>query len=89
LHGYDGKRRPALVVTADRAAGRALARLLRGRWARPGAALPPEANVLLVRSGPTGFSARLVGQAVRMTFSGDWHQLLRGRYPFRFRYAVG
>ena len=89
LHGFGGNRRPALVVTADRAAGRALARLLRGHWARPGAALPPDTNVLLVRSGPARFSARLTGQAVRMTFSGDWHRLLRGRYPFRFRYAVG
>ena len=89
LHGYDGKRRPALVVTADPAAGHALARLLRGRWVKPGTALPANANVLIVRSGPSRFSARLAGQAVRMTFSGDWHRLLRGRYPFRFRYAAG
>jgi hypothetical protein len=89
LHGYDGKRRPALVVTTDRAAGRRLANLVRGRWVKPGTALPQNANVLIVRSGPTRFSARLVGQAVRMTFSGDWHQLLRSRYPFRFRYAAG
>ena len=89
LHGYDGKRRPAVVVSSDRVAGRRLAGLVRGRWARPGAALPSNANVLVLRSGPTGFSARPVGQAVHMTFSGDWRRLLRGRYPFRFRYAVG
>ncbi|MGZ4396568.1 MAG: DUF4430 domain-containing protein [Gaiellaceae bacterium] len=89
LHGYDGKRRPAVVVTADRAAGRRLASLVRGRWARPGTALPANANVLVLRSGPTRFSARLTGPSVRMTFSGDWRRLLRGRYPFRFRYAVG
>jgi len=89
LHGYDGKRRPAVVVSSDRVAGRRLAGLVRGRWARPGAALPSNANVLVLRSGPTGFSARPAGQAVHMTFSGDWRRLLRGRYPFRFRYAVG
>jgi hypothetical protein len=89
LHGYDGKRRPAVVVTADRAAGHALAHLVRGRWARPGAALPENADVLVLRSGPTRFSAHLAGQAVRMTFSGDWRRLLRGRHPFRFRYGVG
>ena len=89
MHGYDGKRRPAVVVSSDRVAGRRLAGLVRGRWARPGAALPSNANVLVLRSGPTGFSARPAGQAVHMTFSGDWRRLLRGRYPFRFRYAVG
>jgi len=89
LHGYDGKRRPAVVVSSDRVAGRRLAGLVRGRWARPGAALPSNANVLVLRSGPTGFSARPAGQTVHMTFSGDWRRLLRGRYPFRFRYAVG
>jgi hypothetical protein len=89
LHGYDGKHRAAVVVTGDRVAGHALARLLRGRWARPGAALPENANVLIVRTGPQRFSARLAGEAARMTFSGDWHRLLRGRHPFRFRYAVG
>ena len=88
LHGYDGKRRQALVVTSDQAAGRALARLLRGRWVKPGTAPQQNANVLVVRAGPTRFSVRLTGQVVRMTFSGDWHRLLRGRYPFRFRYAV-
>jgi len=89
LHGYDGKRRPAVVVSSDRVAGRRLAGLVRGRWARPGAALPSNANVLVLRSGPTGFSARPAGQAVHMTFSGGWRRLLRGRYPFRFRCAVG
>jgi Domain of unknown function (DUF4430) len=89
LHGYDGKPRPAVVVTADPVGGRRLAHLLHGRRVSPGGPLPANANVLVLRSGPTRFSARLVGQAVRMTFSGDWHQLLRGRYPFRFRYAAG
>jgi Domain of unknown function (DUF4430) len=88
LHGYDGKRRPAVVVSADPVAGRRLARLLNGRRLSPGAPLPANANVLVLRSGATRFSARLAGQAVRMTFSGDWHRLLRGRYPFRLKYAV-
>jgi hypothetical protein len=89
LHGYDGVRRPALVVTADPVAGHALARLLRGRWVKPGTALSKNANVLVIGSGRTRLSARLAGRAVRMTFSGDWHRLLHGRYPFPFRYAVG
>jgi hypothetical protein len=88
LHGYDGKRRPAVVVSADPVAGRRLARLLHGRRVSPSATLPANANVLVLRSGPTRFSARLAGRSVRMTFGGDWHGLLRGRYPFRFRYAV-
>ena len=77
-----------MVVAADPVAGSRLARLLHGRRLSPGAPLPANANVLIVRSGPMRFSARLAGQAVRMTFSGDWRRLLRGRYPFRFRYAV-
>jgi hypothetical protein len=89
LHGYGGKRPPAVVVTADRAAGRALSRLLHARLVRPGAALPSGANVLVVRSGPRRFVAQPAGSAVRMTFSGDWRTLLRGRYPYRFRYSVG
>ena len=40
-------------------------------------------------SGKSTLLRALAGQAVRMTFSGDWHRLLRGRYPFRFRYAAG
>ena len=89
LHGYDGKRRPAVVVSGDRVAGRALARLLHGRFVSPGTVPPRDANVLVLRSGPTRFTVQPEGQAVRMTFSGDWHRLLQGRYPFRFRYAAG
>lgn len=89
LHGYDGKQRPAVVVSADRVGGRALARLLHGRFIPPGTAPPRDANVLVLRSGPMRFTVQPEGQAVRMTFGGDWHRLLRGRYPFRFRYAVG
>jgi hypothetical protein len=89
LHGYGGKRLSAVVVASDPAAGRRLARLLHAVWLRPGARVPAGGNVLVVRAGPTRFSARRLGAGVRMTFSGDWHLLLRGRYPFRFRYSVG
>lgn len=89
LHGYNGTRPPAVVISAEPAAGRMLARLLHGRWLSPATPPPPNANVLVVHSGRTRFAAALVGPAVRMTFSGDWHLLLRGRYPFRFRYSVG
>jgi hypothetical protein len=89
LHGYDGKRPPAVVVSADPVAGKRLARLIHGRWLRPGTKPALIANVLVVRTGPARFSAQRVGSTVRMVYSGDWHRLLRGRYPFRFRYAVG
>ena len=89
LHGYAGTRRPVAVVTNDRVAGRALARLLHGRIsAKP----PPGANVLyLLGRGRTRLVAGDSGSAgspVRFRFSGDWHLLLRGRYPFRFRYSL-
>ena len=60
LHGYGGKRRPAVVVSLDRALGRRLARLVHGRLA---ATRPPGANVLeVVRRARPRLSARLVRQ---------------------------
>jgi hypothetical protein len=45
LHGYDGQRRPAVVISADRVLGRRLARLVHGRLA---SRVPPGANALAV-----------------------------------------
>ena len=48
LHGYDGQRRPAVVVSTDRSLGRRLARLVRGRLV---SSAPAGANVLDVVPG--------------------------------------
>jgi Domain of unknown function (DUF4430) len=96
LHGYDGKRRPAVVVAPGPASGRAVARRLHARLAFLGERVPRDANVLYL--GPSGGGTRFDGRprregagpgaSVRMLFLGDWHQLLRRPSPFRFRYAV-
>ena len=94
LHGYDGKRRPAVVVTPDPDWGRAVARRLRARLVLAGDNVPSDANVLFV--GPPvrtrveiGLRERAAspGSPVRMLFLGDWHRLLRP-LPFRFRYEA-
>lgn len=94
LHGYDGKRRPAVVVTLDPKWGRTVARRLHARLATAGSSVPRGANVLFV--GPPG-SARVeiafrkgessAGSPVRMLFLGDSRRLLDPR-PFRLRYEV-
>jgi hypothetical protein len=48
LHGYDGRRRPAVVVSTDRTLGRRLARLVHGRVV---SRAPAGANVLEVVPG--------------------------------------
>jgi hypothetical protein len=48
VHGYDGHRRPAVVISTDRALGRRLARLVHGRLATHA---PAGANVLDVTRG--------------------------------------
>ena len=93
LRGYDGERRPAIVVSSEPSRVQALARRLHARVASPGAALPSGANLLLVGSG-AGAGIRLRGSAtspgspVTLSFRGDPAVLLR-RWPFRFRYEVG
>lgn len=88
LSGYDGKRRPAVVISTDpraRAVARRLhARLLTTRGQMSGA------NVLVLGAGPTQIrlSGSSPGSPVRMTFAGDPRVLLRPR-PFRFRYGDG
>lgn len=97
LHGYAGKRRPAVVATVDLAAGRKVARLLHARVVYGYDALPRNANVLFLSPrfpGPTHFVAQTArageppGSPVRMTFFGDWRVLMLRPFPFRFRYEV-
>jgi hypothetical protein len=91
LHGYGGKRRPAVVMGLKGPAVRALATRLRARVLRPGATAPGDANVLVIAGrGRTRFAAEggtSPGDRVVFTFAGDWRELLRG--AFRFRYEVG
>ena len=88
LAGYDGKRRPAVVISTDprarRVARRLHARLTTTRVQTAGA------NVLVLGTGRTriGMAGSSPGSPVRMTFAGDPRVLLRPR-PFRFRYGDG
>ena len=86
VHGYGGKVRPAVVVGADTAAARSLAKLVHGKVV---AAAPPGANVLRLSDGPLRFTAReLPGGAVELVYSGDAAALARDPSLYRYRYAV-
>jgi hypothetical protein len=87
LHGYGGKRRPA-VVFGPPAAGRALARVVHGTYRGRSGAAPPGANTLRVGTGATTLSARTsaAGAPVTFLFRGNWHALANGK--FRYRYDV-
>jgi hypothetical protein len=86
LHGYGGKRRPAVVVGAG-AGARALARLLHARLV---ARDPPRAaNVLRLVPGAPRFTARpRPGGAVELDFAGDALKLARRPSLYRYRYQV-
>ncbi len=96
LHGYDGKRRPAIVVAPGPASGRAVATRLHARLVLVGEPVPPSANVLYLApseggirfEGRTREDGAAPGSPVRMLFLGDWHRLARRPWPFRFRYEV-
>jgi hypothetical protein len=81
LSGYDGKRRPAVVVSTD-AGARVVAKRLHARVVRRA---PAGANVLATTIILRGSSP---GSPVRLVFRGDPKLLLR-RWPFRYRYEVG
>jgi len=67
-HGYGGKRRPA-VVFGEPEAGRALARVVRGRYAGRSGPVSSAANVLsLAGPGPTSFVARGLAAGGTVTF---------------------
>jgi hypothetical protein len=89
LSGYDGKRRPAVVVSSDPRA-RAVARRLRARVLPAGAKTALGANAIVLGADETSITLRgsSPGSPVRLTFSGDPRVLLR-RWPFRFRYEDG
>ena len=86
LSGYDGKRRPAVVVSTD-AGARAVAKRLHARIVRRA---PAGANVLVLGGNATRIVLRdsSPGSPVRLVFRGDPKLLLR-RWPFRYRYEVG
>ena len=100
LHGYDAKRRPAVVAALDprNRFVRAVAGRLRGHAVVATGKIPRGANVLFLAgtlTGSTRFEARLrktgapPGSPVRMLYLGDMRRLARERWPYRFRYAVG
>jgi Domain of unknown function (DUF4430) len=85
LSGYDGKRRPAVVVSTD-AGARAVAKRLHARVVRRA---PAGANVLVLGGNATTIvlHGSSPGSPVRLVFRGDPKLLLR-RWPFRYRYEV-
>ena len=88
LSGFDGKRRPAVVVSSTPGA-RAVARRLHARLLPAGARVPQDANALVLAGGSTTISelGSSPGSPVRVTFGGDPKTLLRA-WPFRYRYGV-
>ena len=91
LHGYDGQRRQAVVVSLDTKLGRRLARLVHGRLA---AAAPRGANVLEVVAGARRLlSARLSrpqpGAPVRFVIQAAFaRRLLAHPSLVKRRYAI-
>ena len=97
LHGYDGKRRPSVVVTrrdAPRAAVARLARLIRAsRITHALIRVPHGTNVLLLmHTRGLFFQAEPVrpvaGGRVVFVYSGDVSRLARHPHLARFRYGV-
>lgn len=91
LHGYDGRRRPAAVVSQDRSLGRRLARLVHGRLV---STPPGGANVLeVVAHARPLLSARLVrpqpGAPVRFVLDARFaRRLLAHPGLVERRYAI-
>lgn len=98
LHGWAGKRRPAVVRTAagvPRAAALRVAKAIGGaRVVGPGSAIANDANVLELADGPSRFRAALrtpgspPGSPVQFTYAGDPEELLAEEPSFRRRYEV-
>ena len=94
LNGYGGRRRRALIITAEPNRVRKLARRLHAKVATIGQSFPAQDVNVLEILGASPATARLSfigptspGSAVQLTFSGD-PKLLLGRWPFRFHYSV-
>ena len=92
LGGYDGKRRPAVVLSTDPRARQVAKRLHATLVSRPTVSreMSTGVNVLVLGRGPTGIrmAGSSPGSPVRMSFAGDPRVLLRPR-PLRFRYGDG
>ena len=91
LHGYGGKRRPTVVLSARAALGRRIARLVGGSLALTA---PPDANVVAIVPHPSRrFSATLrrpgAGSPVRFVLATRFASRLAARPRLaRFRYSV-
>ena len=90
LHGYDGQRRQAVVVSTDRMLGRRLARLVHGRLV---SRAPAGANVLdvalAVRPRFSAHARLEPGAPVRFTLDGAFaRRLLADPSVARHRYQV-
>jgi hypothetical protein len=90
VHGYDGHRRPAVVISADRVLGRRLAHLVHGRLV---SRAPPGVNVLeVVPSARPRFSAHArLEPGARVRFELDRafaRRLLADPSLARHRYEV-
>jgi hypothetical protein len=94
LHGYDGRRRAAVVVGPRNAATRRIARLVgASRVVSSRDEAPSGANVLelVPGGGRTSFRATLAGNAggpVRFVFWGDPRKLAAAAGFWRFRYEA-
>ncbi len=90
LHGYDGKRRPAVVRYSSprlAAGARAIGRVIRAASVAPSTVPVPEgANLLLLATGPPRFYGERRSGAVRFVFAGDALRLARDPRWVRFRY---
>jgi hypothetical protein len=97
LHGFDGKRRVAVVRYGPgaRAGAQALARVIGARSvAALGAAVPKAANVLVVRVGAARLRLRYraghgtAGDPVEVDFAGDAAALAKDPHRYARRYSV-
>ncbi len=85
LHGYAGKRRPAVVVGSG-AGARALARVVHGHVST---SAPEGANVLRLVGGAPRFTARLRPDgSFEFDFAGNASRLAGHPSLYRFRYEV-
>jgi len=94
LHGYAGKKLPAVVASSDSRAGRLLARLLHARLV-PATARPKGSNVLVLGARETttfragyAYGGTSPGSPVLMVFRGNPGSLLRKPMSYRLRYSV-
>ena len=92
LSGYDGRRRPTIVLSTDPRARQVAKRLHATLVARPTVTreMSGGANLLVLGAGPTQIrmAGSSPGSPVRMSFAGDPRLLLQSR-PLRYRYGDG